>query len=659
MRGLLWRPGSESRAGVPRLSLIGAVRREPWVVGLVCVIALLDSVERVVRYVTFQSGLDLSIFDQAIWHYSQFQGPYSTIKGSNLLGDHFHPLIAVFAPLYWVWSDPRLLLIASSILVACSVVPVFLFARRRLPWLPAYLIAVAYGLFWGLQEGLGFDFHESDLGPLLIALAVLFADQRRWGWFYLVTALTLGVKEDLSLFVVFLGLYLLTRGERRRGAMLVLVGIVWFELTTHVLIPALAPKGLYAYWSYGELGKNLPSAILTLVEHPWRLFTITFSPGEKAHTLLYLFAPFLFLSLVSREFLLAIPLLAERFLSTRTAFWGTSFHFSLTVAPILAMGGAAGLANVARWARDPRVHRRLRARGPTSGFTVASNRGLRLAAAGMAVVSLVLTLTISDSPLRQLLKPSFYKSPSWAPAAERAMAHVPPGAPVTANDILLTHLMHRQFAGEIAIGWGLPGYLIANLGEPVGAYTGNTNVAQLGSVLTGKLVQTTPIYYDHDWIVAKLPPPGQKPTNGAIAPLPLAVAKPLLDLAYRWHAASARAITATTGCYDNLIRGQAGASGCFQTTATAFQRAQRTMTTALAAAQQSAAGPCATLAGQAYEAIDQIGSRQISVDLAGEQNARQPLLRAAAVLSDELYQRDLPGRMDHFLALCYPRSARH
>jgi len=125
------------------------------VAGLVCVIALLDSIERVVRYVNFRAGLDLSIFDQAIWHYSQFQGRYSTIKGSNLLGDHFHPLIAVFAALYWVWSDPRLLLIASSILVACSVIPVFLFARRRLPWLPSYLIAVAYGLFWGLQGGCG------------------------------------------------------------------------------------------------------------------------------------------------------------------------------------------------------------------------------------------------------------------------------------------------------------------------------------------------------------------------------------------------------------------------------------------------------------------------------------------------------------------------
>ncbi len=38
-------------------------------------------------------AFDLSIFDQAIWHYSLFQAPASTVRGTaNLLGDHFHPI---------------------------------------------------------------------------------------------------------------------------------------------------------------------------------------------------------------------------------------------------------------------------------------------------------------------------------------------------------------------------------------------------------------------------------------------------------------------------------------------------------------------------------------------------------------------------------------
>lgn len=281
---------------------LSLLRREPWLAVVVLLIAAGDAIFCVLRYANFRTGTDLSLFDQAIWHYSRFEAPISTIKGFSLLGDHFHPTVAGLAPLYWLWSDPRMLLIGASVLVACSVIPVFLFARRRLPRAPSYLIAMAYGVFWGIQVGVGYEFHESELGPLLIALAILFADRRRWGWFFLMIALILGVKEDLSVFVVFFGVYLLTLREWRRGAALMVAGAAWYLLATKVAIPHFAPSGTYNYWSYSELGDDFPSALLALLKAPWRLVEIGLSPGEKVSTLAYLFAPFLFLSLASRWF---------------------------------------------------------------------------------------------------------------------------------------------------------------------------------------------------------------------------------------------------------------------------------------------------------------------------------------------------------------------
>src|SRR5947209_6331509 len=104
------------------------VRREPGLFGLVAVTATIDAIASIVRHVDLQSGIDVAIFDQVVWHYSRFQGPFSSIRGENILGDHFHPLVAVLAPLYWIWSDPRMLLIAQAVLVAASIVPVFVFA---------------------------------------------------------------------------------------------------------------------------------------------------------------------------------------------------------------------------------------------------------------------------------------------------------------------------------------------------------------------------------------------------------------------------------------------------------------------------------------------------------------------------------------------------
>jgi hypothetical protein len=54
------------------------------------------------------SGYDLGIFDQAGRQYARFHAPLVALKGSgyNIFADHFHPIIAVLAPLYWVWDTP-------------------------------------------------------------------------------------------------------------------------------------------------------------------------------------------------------------------------------------------------------------------------------------------------------------------------------------------------------------------------------------------------------------------------------------------------------------------------------------------------------------------------------------------------------------------------
>jgi uncharacterized membrane protein len=210
MVGVSQRGGSEAVAGGLGPSSRPLRRRilsDPVLLVMVGVMALAGAVASVLRYVNLGSGLDLSLFDQAVWHYSRFQAPFSSIHGEDLLGDHFHPLVAVLAPLYWIWSDARMLVIAQAVLVAASIVPVFLFAKPRLGRVGAYLLSGAYALFWGLQVGVLYDFHEVAFAPLLIALTILFADRRRWGWFWVSVVLLLGVKEDMSIYVVFLGIY--------------------------------------------------------------------------------------------------------------------------------------------------------------------------------------------------------------------------------------------------------------------------------------------------------------------------------------------------------------------------------------------------------------------------------------------------------------------
>jgi len=80
-----------------------AVRAEPGLVVLVAGFFAAYAAYAVIRHEDFITGLDLAIFDNALWHYSRFETPVSPIKGlPNVLGDHFHPIVVVLAPLYWI-----------------------------------------------------------------------------------------------------------------------------------------------------------------------------------------------------------------------------------------------------------------------------------------------------------------------------------------------------------------------------------------------------------------------------------------------------------------------------------------------------------------------------------------------------------------------------
>ena len=138
-------------------------------------------------FTTFRdSSYDLVIFDQAMRSYAHFQPGISIIKGVHngfgphfsVLGDHFSPILAALAPLYWIHDGPQTLLVAQSVLFALAIPPLWIFTRRAFGgcgWkatTAAYLICIAYGLSWPLAGAAGFDFHEVAFAPVLTAIAM-------------------------------------------------------------------------------------------------------------------------------------------------------------------------------------------------------------------------------------------------------------------------------------------------------------------------------------------------------------------------------------------------------------------------------------------------------------------------------------------------------
>jgi uncharacterized membrane protein len=269
-------------------------------------------------------------------------------------------------------------------------------------------------MFWGLQRAAAFDVHEIAFAPLLIATALVAVDERRWRLLWISAAGLALVKEDLFPFLVLLGVYIAARGERRQGTLLAAVSIAAFLLIVQVVAPALSPTGYQHAGSFDEA-----------VRQPWRIPVLMATPPAKLYTALMWLAPVALLPLASPMAILLIAFVLVRLLSSSAAHYGTSFHYSAPLAPILAMSAADGLARIAARVSSPVARQRT--------------------AAGLAGFCLLLSLFLpGNQPFWSLFKPERYRATDVQRAGHRAIAAVPPGASVVAQSMAVPHISQRR-----------------------------------------------------------------------------------------------------------------------------------------------------------------------------------------------------------------------
>ncbi|MET7905660.1 DUF2079 domain-containing protein [Streptomyces sp. NPDC005355] len=362
---------------------------------------------------------DLGIFEQAIRAYAHFQAPVADLKGpgANILGDHFSPVTALLGPLYRLFPGPVTLLVAQAALFAVAAVPVTRVATHLLGRGRGVAIGVAYGLSWGVQRAVDFDFHEICFAVPLIAFSLEAVIRRRWYAAMLWAAPLVFVKEDMGATVAAIGAVILIRawGDREREPRVVPLavalmgfGVVVSALALGVIIPEFNGAGSYDYWdkvgSGGEQTATIPvdTALRTLA---WTLLPTT--------GLLALRSPLL---------LVAVPTLGWRFVSHEEHYWGTDWHYSAVLMPVVFLA----LVDALDRGRDSR-----------RAWLASYSRQLPAAVCGAA---LALTASL---PLYGLTEGTTYDRPAPVGAVERLLDRIPDGATVEANVGPISRLTSR------------------------------------------------------------------------------------------------------------------------------------------------------------------------------------------------------------------------
>jgi uncharacterized membrane protein len=353
---LYWRVLDEMEWINSRISKTHSHRKR-LALGIVGVLILLYiavfSALSVARHEAFEtSAFDLSLYDQAVWN-TLHGRPFRSTNEEGLdilLADHFEPILLPLSLLYLIYSSPKTLLIAQTVVIALGALPAFWLAKEQLGYgLAAIVFPVAYLLSPALEAANLFDFHPLALTASLLLYAFYFLHHRRYGIFFVFALLAMGCKEEIGIVVLMMGLYmLLVHKEWKIGFLTSAVGAIWYYIAVFVVIYHFTTN----YPSpniYSHLGDNAGEVIISIVSRPRFILEILLTKRKLLY-LLGVLAPFGPLSLCAPQvLLLALPSLAINLLSSADYMHRLdAFQYAAPIVPFITAAGILGTGYAVR-----------------------------------------------------------------------------------------------------------------------------------------------------------------------------------------------------------------------------------------------------------------------------------------------------------------------
>ena len=376
------------------------------------------------------STYDSALYDQGMWLLSRFDAPFVTLMGRNMFGDHTSFILVFLVPLYWIAPGAWIMFTAQSAAIAAGAIPVFLYARRRLcsEWCAliaagAYLLHPAVG--WTNLE----NFHPDAFLGVFVGFAIYGALERKWRMYAVFVVLSLLVKEDVSLVIVPLGIWVAIRRDRRIGVLTVLGSVAFMAVAMFVVMRSLIGVPTRNTWRIPFGGVR--GVIDTTITNPTQLVEHLRSDGRPWY-LVQMTAPFawLFARLPDVAMISALVLFTN-ILSTFWYQYQIDYHYSLIAVPALAIGTVYAIGAI----RD----RVVKIRGRSLGV-----RSTPLALGALATVTLLTAYLWAPMPWGRT--PMFYGNTDnvYATTARELFELIPDDAVVSTNYRLTPHLAYRH-----------------------------------------------------------------------------------------------------------------------------------------------------------------------------------------------------------------------
>jgi uncharacterized membrane protein len=300
------------------------------------------------------------MFNHAIYDFSRLRMNYFSLglaeEKVNFFGDHFSPIIFLFAPLRYVFGVYTLDVVQIGFILfgGLGVYKLALFKLQDKNL--SLILTIHFFGAWGILSALSFGYHSNTVGSMLIPWLVysFFKDNRKK--IIIFTVLILACKENMSLLLIFINCSFIVHkffNKNKRDldikfeALVMLFCVIYLIVIISSVMPYLSEgKGTNQIARYHLLGTNIKEVFMFILKNPLESTNIFLSntttdssfDGIKFETFVFFAASGgIFVFFRPKWILCLIPIFAQKYFTDNPVMWGVNCQYSIEFVPIISI----------------------------------------------------------------------------------------------------------------------------------------------------------------------------------------------------------------------------------------------------------------------------------------------------------------------------------
>ena len=315
-------------------------------------VAIVYALISLVNHYLFKTyALDLGLYTHAMYDYAHFRIDDCSMflrKPQSILSAHFDLYLLLLSPLVYLFGTYTLLIVQiAGILFGGWGIYKLISLYSDDDMIPILATAVFLCTFC-IFHALSFDYHSNVISSMMVPWMLYYLKKGQYKLSALFAILVVIGKENMSLWLFFIALGLMWDYRKDKKALWYLTGCalfaaIYFIVVNMLILPRLGARGIRRYDylgnSYLEIAKNL---VMNPKETLRILFTNTSEfphyDGVKAEFYICALLSGMILTLLKPNyFLMLIPLIAQKMLSTDKLFWGIGLQYTIEFVPIMVI----------------------------------------------------------------------------------------------------------------------------------------------------------------------------------------------------------------------------------------------------------------------------------------------------------------------------------